>query len=48
MVYVAGRPDHKRDNEGMVDHIVSLVEARAAEILATGTRAAEVKTDAAE
>jgi (E)-4-hydroxy-3-methylbut-2-enyl-diphosphate synthase len=32
MVYVAGRPDHKTANEDMVDHIVSLVEARAAEI----------------
>jgi (E)-4-hydroxy-3-methylbut-2-enyl-diphosphate synthase len=32
MVYVAGRPDHKMDNERMVDHIVELVEARAAEI----------------
>jgi len=32
MVYVAGRPDHKMDNERMVDHIVGLVEARAAEI----------------
>jgi len=32
MVYVAGKPDHKQDNDGMVDHIVSLVEARAAEI----------------
>jgi (E)-4-hydroxy-3-methylbut-2-enyl-diphosphate synthase len=32
MVYVAGKPDHKMDNENMVDHIVSLVEARAAEI----------------
>ena len=32
MVYVAGRADHKLDNEGMVDHIVGLVEARAAEI----------------
>lgn len=30
MVYVAGRPDHKMDNDNMVDHIVSLVEARAA------------------
>lgn len=34
MVYVAGRPDHKMDNEGMVDHIVELVEARAAELAA--------------
>jgi (E)-4-hydroxy-3-methylbut-2-enyl-diphosphate synthase len=32
MVYVAGRPDHKMDNEAMVDHIVELVEARAAEL----------------
>jgi (E)-4-hydroxy-3-methylbut-2-enyl-diphosphate synthase len=32
MVYVAGRQDHKLDNEGMVDHIVGLVEARAAQI----------------
>ena len=34
MVYVAGRPDHKMDNEGMVEHIVGLVEARAAELKA--------------
>ncbi len=32
MVYVAGKPDHKMDNAAMVDHIVELVEARAAEI----------------
>jgi (E)-4-hydroxy-3-methylbut-2-enyl-diphosphate synthase len=32
MVYVAGKPDHKMDNDKMVDHIVELVEARAAEI----------------
>ena len=36
MVYVAGKQHHKQDNEGMVDHIVSLVEARAAEIAAGG------------
>ena len=34
MVYVAGKQHHKQDNEGMVDHIVGLVEARAAEIAA--------------
>jgi (E)-4-hydroxy-3-methylbut-2-enyl-diphosphate synthase len=34
MVYVAGKPDHKMDNERMVDHIVELVEARAAELKA--------------
>jgi len=32
MVYVAGKQDHKIDNEAMVDHIVELVEAKAAEI----------------
>ena len=32
MVYLAGKPDHKLDNDRMVDHIVELVEARAAEI----------------
>jgi (E)-4-hydroxy-3-methylbut-2-enyl-diphosphate synthase len=32
MVYMAGKPDHKMDNEQMVDHIVGLVEAKAAEI----------------
>lgn len=32
MVYMAGKQDHKLDNEKMVDHIVGLVEKRAAEI----------------
>ena len=32
MVYVAGKPDHKMGNEQLVDHIVELVEARAAEL----------------
>jgi (E)-4-hydroxy-3-methylbut-2-enyl-diphosphate synthase len=32
MVYVAGRPDHKQSNETMVEHIVELVEAKAAEL----------------
>ncbi|SMR72902.1 4-hydroxy-3-methylbut-2-en-1-yl diphosphate synthase [Aliiroseovarius halocynthiae] len=32
MVYMAGKQDHKLDNEKMVDHIVELVEKRAAEI----------------
>ena len=30
--YLAGKPDHKMDNEKMVDHIVELVEAKAAEL----------------
>ncbi len=32
MVYMAGKPDHKQSNDGMIDHIVELVERRAAEI----------------
>src|SRR5277367_4059707 len=40
MVYVAGRPDHKMDNERMIDHIVELVEAKAAEIDAEQSQAA--------
>ena len=32
MIYVAGKPDHKMDNGQMVDHIVELVEAKAAEL----------------
>jgi (E)-4-hydroxy-3-methylbut-2-enyl-diphosphate synthase len=32
MVYLAGRQDHRLDNDKMVDHIVALVEKRAAEI----------------
>jgi (E)-4-hydroxy-3-methylbut-2-enyl-diphosphate synthase len=39
MVYVAGKPDHKMGNEGMVEHIVGLVEARAAQIEAEKTAA---------
>ena len=32
MVYLAGKPDHKMDNDRMVDHIVELVEAKAREL----------------
>src|SRR6202012_1605903 len=32
MGYQAGKADHKLDNDKMIDHIVELVEARAAEI----------------
>ncbi|WP_300518060.1 flavodoxin-dependent (E)-4-hydroxy-3-methylbut-2-enyl-diphosphate synthase [Aliiroseovarius sp.] len=42
MVYVAGKQDHKQDNAGMIDHIVDLVEKRAAEI------EAEAEAEAAE
>ena len=40
MVYRAGKADHKMDNERMVEHIVELVEARAAEIEAEQTKVA--------
>ncbi|MFI4935858.1 MAG: flavodoxin-dependent (E)-4-hydroxy-3-methylbut-2-enyl-diphosphate synthase [Caulobacterales bacterium] len=39
MVYLAGKADHKMDNDQMVDHIVELVEARAAEIEAAAPKA---------
>ena len=39
MVYMAGKPDHKMDNDHMVEHIVELVEARAAEINAEAAAA---------
>ena len=32
MVYLAGKAHHKMDNDQMVDHIVELVEAKAAEL----------------
>jgi (E)-4-hydroxy-3-methylbut-2-enyl-diphosphate synthase len=32
MVYLAGKPDHKMDNEQMVEHIVGLVEQRAQQL----------------
>jgi len=41
MVYSAGKPDHKMDNERMVEHIVELVEARAAQIEADKTAPAQ-------
>ncbi len=32
MVYLNGVTDHKIDDEGIIDHIVELVEAKAAEL----------------
>ena len=32
MVYLGGKPDHKQSNETMIDHIVALVEAKAASL----------------
>jgi len=34
MVYMAGKPHHKQSNETMIEHIVELVEAKAAELQA--------------
>jgi (E)-4-hydroxy-3-methylbut-2-enyl-diphosphate synthase len=43
MVYMAGKPDHKMDNDKMVDHIVSLVEAKAKDLEAETAAAAQVQ-----
>ncbi len=43
MVYVAGKADHKMDNEQMIDHIVDLVEDEAAEIDAAAAEAASAR-----
>lgn len=42
MVYLAGKQSHKLGNYEMVDHIVELVEKRAAEV------EAEIMAEAAE
>jgi len=39
MVYLSGVTDHHVQSEDMLDHIVALVEARAAEIEAQGEQA---------
>ncbi len=41
MVYLAGKQSHKTGNAGMIDHIVELVERKAAEIEAASAQAAE-------
>lgn len=41
MVYMAGKQDHKIGNEGMIDHIVELVEKKAAELDAEAAAAEE-------
>jgi (E)-4-hydroxy-3-methylbut-2-enyl-diphosphate synthase len=48
MVYMAGKPDHKMDNDKMVDHIVGLVEAKAQEIEAEKAANAAPSVQAAE
>jgi (E)-4-hydroxy-3-methylbut-2-enyl-diphosphate synthase len=44
MVYLAGKADHKMDNASMVDHIVELVETRAAAIEASEAEARRTET----
>jgi (E)-4-hydroxy-3-methylbut-2-enyl-diphosphate synthase len=41
MVYLAGKQDHTLTNDRMIDHIVELVEAKAAQIRAEEAQAAE-------
>jgi (E)-4-hydroxy-3-methylbut-2-enyl-diphosphate synthase len=48
MVYLSGVTDHHVADEGMVDHIVRLVEAKAAEIEATNAAATSSEAVAAE
>ncbi len=48
MVYLSGVTDHHVADEGMVDHIVRLVEAKAAEIEAEATDAGTAEVVAAE
>jgi hypothetical protein len=38
MVYMAGKPDHKQSNDGMIDHIVELVDQASAHRPALGRR----------
>jgi (E)-4-hydroxy-3-methylbut-2-enyl-diphosphate synthase len=45
-VYIAGVPHHRLKDQGIVDHLVDLVEAKAAEIEAA-TRAAATSDAAA-
>jgi (E)-4-hydroxy-3-methylbut-2-enyl-diphosphate synthase len=47
MVYLAGKIDHKLETTDMVEHIVGLVEARAA-VIDAEMAAKELVTEAAE
>ena len=48
MIYLNGKIAHKQANDGMIDHIVELVEAKAAELDAARTVAATAALNAAE
>ena len=43
MVYVAGLPDHKIKDEQLVDHLVGLIEKKAAEIDAERAEAEAIR-----
>jgi (E)-4-hydroxy-3-methylbut-2-enyl-diphosphate synthase len=45
-VYISGLPDHRLKDRDVVDHLVELVERKAAEIEATEIEAAGTKDDA--
>ncbi|MBN43098.1 MAG: 4-hydroxy-3-methylbut-2-en-1-yl diphosphate synthase [Alphaproteobacteria bacterium] len=47
-VYIGGQPHHRLQNEDIVDHLVSLVEAKAAEIEAENAEQADGLPSAAE
>lgn len=48
MVYVSGVADHKIDNDGMIDHLVDLVEKKAAELEAARASGDGARATAAE
>jgi (E)-4-hydroxy-3-methylbut-2-enyl-diphosphate synthase len=45
MVYIAGLPDHKLHNDDMIDHLVKMVEQKAAEIEAANADAESSKVE---
>jgi (E)-4-hydroxy-3-methylbut-2-enyl-diphosphate synthase len=47
MVYSAGKQDHTIDKDAMIDHVVEMVEARAAALRAADPRAAPALAEAA-
>ncbi|MBC7667454.1 MAG: 4-hydroxy-3-methylbut-2-en-1-yl diphosphate synthase, partial [Gemmatimonadaceae bacterium] len=44
-VYMAGKPNHKQSNDGMIDHIVELVEQRAAVLQAAADEAEAIAAE---
>jgi (E)-4-hydroxy-3-methylbut-2-enyl-diphosphate synthase len=46
MVYIAGQPDHRLKDASIVDHLVGLVETKAAELKANAAETAPARADA--